>query len=334
MFGPFEGLQEDFRNPTQAAEILETQPTCKRLALGERDVSDEEITMKVLIRNVDAGSVIGKAGSAINELQTQSGTRLRMSRTNQCFPGTSDRLLLISGTVGSALIAVHLLLHRIRKYDKEAVNGSPMTFRMVVPNRVCGGLIGEKGGTIHAIAEDSGAKVAVSSHKDMRPGIHERIVSCTGGRSQILRALALISSVLLEDASYMDTEFLLTYDSCVSLPFQAIVGSVANPTTAHPLHEPSSGSGHVLPSNGTSAEQSSVSVVVNDQYVGALLGKGGRNLHELMRLSSTKITVSRREEMPASTRERTICIKGSPEGCALARWLMDQQLASVMPPSH
>ena len=312
----------------------ETQPTCKRHALGDRDVSDEEITMKVLVRNADAGSVIGKSGSTINELQTQSGTRLRMSRTNQCFPGTSDRLLLISGTVGAALIAVHLLLHRIRKYDKEAVDGSPMSFRMVVPNKVCGGLIGEKGGTIHAIAEDSGAKVAVSSHKDMRPGIHERIVSCTGGTSQILRALALISSVLLEDSSYMDAEFSLTYDSCVSLPFRALVGSVATPATARLLHEPSVGDGHVLLSNGTGTEERSVIVVVNDQYVGALLGKGGRNLHELMRLSSTKITVSRREEMSASTRERTICIKGNPEGCALARWLMDQQLASVVQSSH
>lgn len=283
---------------------------------------------------MDAGSVIGKAGAAINELQLQSGARLRMSRTNQCFPGTSDRLLLISGTVGAFLTSVHLLLQRVRTYDRESVDDDPITFRMIVPNRVCGGLIGEKGGTIQAIAEDSGAKVAVSSHRDMVPGLHERIVSCTGQASEILRALALISSVLLEDANYMETDFSLTYDSIVNLPLYASLGPGARSTPASLPSGISSVEESVSCADEANAQEKSATIMVSDQYVGAVLGKGGRNLHEIMKLSNTKITVSRREEMSASTRERTIRIRGSPEGCAFAQWLMDQQITALMQSTH
>jgi RNA-binding protein Nova len=40
------------------------------------------------------------------EFQTQSSARIQLSRANEYFPGTSDRVMLISGTVGQVRPAV------------------------------------------------------------------------------------------------------------------------------------------------------------------------------------------------------------------------------------
>lgn len=42
------------------------------------------------------------------EFQTQSSARIQLSRANEFFPGTSDRVMLISGTVGQ--VSCRLLL--------------------------------------------------------------------------------------------------------------------------------------------------------------------------------------------------------------------------------
>lgn len=64
--------------------------------------------------NAAAGSIIGKAGANITELQNQSSARLQLSRANEFFPGTEDRVLLCSGTIDQVLTALHLVLVRVR----------------------------------------------------------------------------------------------------------------------------------------------------------------------------------------------------------------------------
>ena len=47
-----------------------------------------------------AGSIIGKGGSTINEMQTQTGARIQLSRNDETFPGTTDRVVILAGAVG------------------------------------------------------------------------------------------------------------------------------------------------------------------------------------------------------------------------------------------
>ena len=47
------------------------------------------------------------------EFQTQSSARIQLSRTNEYFPGTSDRIMMISGTVNQVLTALHLVLAKM-----------------------------------------------------------------------------------------------------------------------------------------------------------------------------------------------------------------------------
>ena len=87
-------------------------------AAGEKEKDEssgsQKVIAKFLMSNPAAGSIIGKAGANISELQTQSGARLQLSRANEFFPGTQDRVMLASGTVNQVLTALHLVWTKIQ----------------------------------------------------------------------------------------------------------------------------------------------------------------------------------------------------------------------------
>ncbi len=91
-------------------------------ASEKREVADRKVVAKFLVSNAAAGSIIGKAGASISELQSQSGARLQLSRPNEFFPGTTDRVVLASGTVNQVLTALHLVLTKIQG---EQARGAP-----------------------------------------------------------------------------------------------------------------------------------------------------------------------------------------------------------------
>ena len=69
--------------------------------------------IRFLVSNAEAGSVIGKGGSTISDFQSQSGARIQLSRNHEFFPGTSDRIIMVSGTIDETLKAVDLILAKL-----------------------------------------------------------------------------------------------------------------------------------------------------------------------------------------------------------------------------
>jgi len=63
------------------------------------------VTIKYLVPNNRMGSVIGKAGSKIKEIQEASGARLQASEG--MLPGSTDRVLSVSGVADAIHIAVY-----------------------------------------------------------------------------------------------------------------------------------------------------------------------------------------------------------------------------------
>lgn len=134
-------------------------------------------SIRFLITNAAAGSVIGKGGVTINEFQSQSGARIQLSRNHEYFPGTTDRIIALSGTIKEVLTAFHLILSKILSevslhlplgfemcqqwsasshifsLDKQAEKDTGQDMksnqvRLIVPNAVCGAIIGKGGATI------------------------------------------------------------------------------------------------------------------------------------------------------------------------------------------
>jgi len=63
------------------------------------------VTIRFIVPNSRMGSVIGKAGSKIKEIQDMSGARVQASEA--LLPGSTERVLSISGVADAVHIAVY-----------------------------------------------------------------------------------------------------------------------------------------------------------------------------------------------------------------------------------
>lgn len=170
---------------------------------------EERVVVKFLVPNVAAGSIIGKAGANITEIQTQSNARMQLSRASEFYPGSpegQDRILLVSGTVNQLLTALHLVLSKLKAEPGalravQAKDGEAIQLRMLVHSRLCGTLIGKGGATIRSFNEDSRAVFNISPPPTL-PGLTERIVKITGDVDELMRAVALVVTKLSENPDY------------------------------------------------------------------------------------------------------------------------------------
>ena len=81
--------------------------------------------------NTAAGCIIGKGGSTINDFQSQSGARIQLSRSHEFFPGTNDRIIMVSGQFEHVIRAMDLVL------EKLLTEVNHFVLRMVTPVGPC-----------------------------------------------------------------------------------------------------------------------------------------------------------------------------------------------------
>lgn len=163
--------------------------------------------IKLLVTNNVAGSIIGRAGQTISELQTQSSARIKLSQTGDYYPGTQDRVCLVQGDLDNVKVAAKLLLERLHvlqeQYHSQQSNWHPKSdntpppssgfefvVRVLVPSTSCGMIIGKSGANIKHMEESSGvSSVRLSPKEGSDPnhptatlvsGTGERIVTLTG----------------------------------------------------------------------------------------------------------------------------------------------------------
>jgi RNA-binding protein Nova len=254
-------------------------------------IDPSKVIVKFLIPNVAAGVVIGKGGSYISQMQTESKARMHLSKPEEYFPGsleTHDRILVISGTVEQLLAALHLLLTKLSNEPsaKTVVQGrSPDTIslRLLVHNRLVGTLIGKGGNTIRAFHEDSKASFNISA-PPIFPGLNERIVRVTGDIQQIMRGVALLVTKLSENPDYhMIADANVDYTSHFQQQQQQqYMGYHPNPQLEDPM---------------ALDNAPNVSLNIPEAKVGAIIGKSGSVLNQMRELLGVSIKIGKRGEL-------------------------------------
>uniref|UniRef100_A0A8D0G9U0 NOVA alternative splicing regulator 2 n=1 Tax=Sphenodon punctatus TaxID=8508 RepID=A0A8D0G9U0_SPHPU len=82
---------------------------------------DGEYFLKVLIPSYAAGSIIGKGGQTIVQLQKETGATIKLSKSKDFYPGTTERVCLVQGTA-EALNAVHnFIAEKVREIPQSVV---------------------------------------------------------------------------------------------------------------------------------------------------------------------------------------------------------------------
>ncbi|KAL5995208.1 hypothetical protein ACLOJK_025266 [Asimina triloba] len=126
-------------------------PSVASLRPKDQDDKEKSTYVRFLVSNAAAGSVIGKGGVTVTGFQSQSGARIQLSRNHEFFPGTSDRIIMITGTFDEIVKAMELILAKLLSEAREDGDDIDprLKVRLIVPNNCCGGIIGKGGSTIN-----------------------------------------------------------------------------------------------------------------------------------------------------------------------------------------
>lgn len=287
---------------------------------GEASSGQQQVIAKMLVSNPTAGSIIGKSGTNIEQLQRSSGARVQLSRTGELFPGTSDRVLLLSGKLHSVLTAIFLILDKVAREAKPNTNNyvggtkgdvEDSQVKLALSRKLCGFLIGHKGQTVQDFITDSGANIRVQSLSELTPSDPERTIVVSGARDQVLRAVALVLNTLsLHDSygPYMESTLQLANSQGVVLP-------------------PRSMSSKSVLSN----YRVSFTLYLPDEEVGAVLGRKGQNLIEIQQSTRVTVKISDRAKMDTSTNEREVTIAGNYTNVKLAEAMVAEKLSQNKP---
>ncbi|KAM9321948.1 RNA-binding protein Nova-2-like [Gastrophryne carolinensis] len=176
------------------------------------NTADElELFLKVLIPSYAAGSIIGKGGQTIVQLQRETGATIKLSKSKDFYPGTTERVCLVQGSP-QALLAVHsFIAEKVREVPQGSAKGEmgllvptqtsserAKQAKLIVPNTTAGLIIGKGGATVRAIMEESGAWVQLSQ-KPAGPNLQERVVTVSGDVGQVESAIRSIIHKAKED---------------------------------------------------------------------------------------------------------------------------------------
>ncbi|XP_009343335.2 protein BTR1-like isoform X2 [Pyrus x bretschneideri] len=262
------------------------------------DSVEKPTYVRFLVSNAAAGSVIGKGGATITDFQSQSGARIQLSRNHEFFPGTTDRIIMISGTINEIVKAVDLVLAKLLSelHSEETEEVEPRTkLRLVVPNSSCGGIIGKGGSTIKSFIEESQAGIKISPQDNNYFGLNDRLVTVTGSLDEQMRAVDLIVAKLSEDSHYAQS---------MNAPF-------SYPAAYNAMsYGPPNGTGGKF-QNAKEDQSNSVTIGVADEHIGLVLGRGGRTIAEISQGSGAKIKISDRGDFMSGTTDRKVTITGS-----------------------
>nr|ABC86135.1 nova [Paracentrotus lividus] len=206
----------------------------KRTNLGPGPVDDNKYILKMLIPSTAAGSIIGKGGQTIAQLQRDTGTNVKLSKANDFYPGTQERVALLTGPVESLNNVAVFVLEKIKESPQLGVKAGAETItsperarqvKIVVPNSTAGLIIGKGGAMIKSIMEQSGSRVQISQKSD---GItlSERVITISGEPENNRKAMSFIVNKIQEDPQS---------GSCNNLSYATITGPVAN---ANPTGSP------------------------------------------------------------------------------------------------
>uniref|UniRef100_A0A3P8QDB1 K Homology domain-containing protein n=1 Tax=Astatotilapia calliptera TaxID=8154 RepID=A0A3P8QDB1_ASTCA len=269
---PPDSRKRPLETPTEASSTKRTNTGGKILIppfsspndlISFLKLCEGEYFLKVLIPSYAAGSIIGKGGQTIVQLQKETGATIKLSKSKDFYPGTTERVCLIQGTV-EALNGVHdFIAEKVREMPQSTQKTEPVSIlqpqttvnpdrvkqaKLIVPNSTAGLIIGKGGATVKAVMEQSGAWVQLSQ-KPEGINLQERVVTISGEPEQNRKAVEIIVQKIQEDPQS---------SSCLNISYSNITGPVAN---SNPTGSPYANSTEVMPAAAAAAAATASSLL-------------------------------------------------------------------------
>lgn len=293
--------------------------------------------LKMLVSNLVAGSIIGKNGAVINTIENKTGASMKLSPTGSFFPGTSERVVVMSGLQEQVTAAMAIILEKVGEVTTvqyapsdsrdSQVSRVELKCSIAVPKSAVSGIIGKAGQQIKQLQEQSGAKIQISNREQ---GLNERVVTISGPLNNIHNAAIQICTVIQDDAHLKDHVY-VSYNGVhgpsnmghVGL-YNGVGGGTGSVTGGFGGYAPygqsptggSYGGYGPYPGIATTGPQDLMEhcemfIEIRDECMGPVIGKSGMHLIDIMRSTGATIKVSEKGDFLAGTQNRKVTISGS-----------------------
>lgn len=153
-------------------------------------VDDDSLQeIRVLVENTEAGCIIGKGGSNVQKIRSESGGFVSILKNE--IPSAKERVMVLKGTVEANAHAVHLISQLLidagkNRQDQGATD--TCTINVLIHKFLAGCIIGKQGSIIKELKERTGAHIRLSN--EPLPGSTEKTVTITGS-ADVVRAASL-----------------------------------------------------------------------------------------------------------------------------------------------
>jgi RNA-binding protein Nova len=141
-------------------------PASKKANVTESDT----VQVKVLIPSGAVGALIGKGGETMRNLKNDTGCRVQMSKNQEFYHGTTERICFVKGKISSAMIVMGAILEKIQEKIEGHHASDPFDLKgleranemkFIVPNTSAGMVIGKNGTSIKEIRETTTANIQI-----------------------------------------------------------------------------------------------------------------------------------------------------------------------------
>ena len=171
-----------------------------------------ETFIKLLLPSYVAGLIIGKDGAEITHLMQTTGAGVKFSPGRELYPGTQDRVCVITGNVNSIVSTLKSIYQRIA--DNERVKSDTTEIirqlKMLVSNIASGMVIGKSGQNVKLVQQECNVRIQISSKEDSG-GLPERILTIQGETEKILAASRMVLDRISNDPEADKWKRLLSY---------------------------------------------------------------------------------------------------------------------------
>lgn len=193
---PQRGYGSSLHGPDYHSRGYSSMPGPENIGANHRMVLEEEVVFKLLCHFEKVGSLIGKGGSIIRSLQSETGASIKIA---DAAPDSDERVVVISARENSeqkhspaqdAVIRVHC---RIAEIGFEP--GAAVVARLLVHSQQIGCLLGKGGIIISEMRRATGASIRIFAK--------EQVPKCGSQNDELVQVIGSLQSV--QDALFRIT---------------------------------------------------------------------------------------------------------------------------------
>jgi len=324
--------------------------------------SDEMFEIRVLVDNSEAGIIIGKGGSNVQKIRSETGCFISILKSEA--PSIKERIMVVKGAIESnsqALLLVCQLLIDARN-EKDQGASDTYSIKILIHKFLAGCIIGKGGLIIKEIQTETGARVQLSN--DPMPNSTEKTVTITGNTEVLYMAISRVLNQLKNNPLRSGSASILYVPG--GNPQQQMYGSQGMhygggggpPPSQYGAPPPEYGYGGGMPygmgnrmgmgmdmegmppqhgygggggggGGGYGEPTKTEKIVIPSICAGTVIGKGGGIISNIKQQSGTQISIG--EPEASAPDDRIVSIYGTPQQIQSAVSLIRQRVESYRP---